>query len=67
MKQRSGRAVICAIVTGLLAAGAVTATMEVATANVAGFCDANGAKASCTSGTQTAATSGGANQRWYQA
>jgi hypothetical protein len=46
--QRSRRAFVYAVVTGLLAAGAVTATMEVAAANVAGFCDASGAKASCT-------------------
>jgi hypothetical protein len=46
--QRSRRAIIYAVVTGLLTAGAVTATMQAATANVAGFCDASGAKASCT-------------------
>lgn len=46
--QKSWRAVVYAIVAGLLAAGGVTATMEAATANVAGFCDASGAKASCT-------------------
>jgi hypothetical protein len=46
--QRSRRAFVYAVVAGLLAAGAVTATVEVAAANVAGFCDASGAKASCT-------------------
>ena len=52
--QRSWRLAVCAA-TGLLTAGGITAGMAVAHANVAGFCDASGAKATCTD-TQTMVT-----------
>jgi len=51
MMLRSGRAVVCAILTGLLAAGMITVGMTAASANLAGTCKAAGtttAKASCT-------------------
>src|SRR5258708_2512989 len=51
MMLRSGRAVVCAILTGLLAAGMITVGMTAASANLAGTCNATGtttAKASCT-------------------
>jgi hypothetical protein len=48
MMLRFRRAVISSVVAGLLAAGAVAVTMETAAADVAGFCDASGAQASCT-------------------
>ncbi len=51
MMLRSGRAVFCATLTGLLAVGALTAGVTTASANTAGFCSATGtpqAKASCT-------------------
>jgi len=51
--QRSRRFAVCAV-TGLLTVGGITAGMSVAHANVAGFCDASGAKATCTD-TQTMA------------
>jgi Spy/CpxP family protein refolding chaperone len=40
MMLRSGRAVVCAILTGLLAAGMVTVGMTAASANLAGTCTA---------------------------
>jgi hypothetical protein len=45
--QRSRRLAACAA-TGLLTVGGITAGMSVAHANVAGFCDGSGAKATCT-------------------
>jgi Ricin-type beta-trefoil lectin domain len=50
MMLRSGRAVFRATLTGLLAAGAITAGVTAANANTAGFCSSTGttkAKASC--------------------
>ena len=55
MMQRSRRAAVYAIVTGLLAMGGITAGMSAASANTAGFCSASGAKATCTE-TQTIGT-----------
>jgi hypothetical protein len=46
--QRSRRTAVFAVVTGLLTAGTLTATMSAAQANVAGFCDGSGAAATCT-------------------
>jgi Ricin-type beta-trefoil lectin domain len=48
--QRSRRLVIGAVATGLLAAGAVTASVQAASANIAGFCDVQSAAlhATCT-------------------
>jgi hypothetical protein len=46
--QKSRRTAVYAVVTGLLTAGALTATMSVAHANVKGFCDGSGTAASCT-------------------
>jgi hypothetical protein len=46
--QRSRRTAVFAVVTGLLTAGTLTATMSAAHANVAGFCDGSGAAATCT-------------------
>jgi len=46
--QRSRRTAVYAIVAGLLTAGALTATMPVAHANIAGFCNGSGAAATCT-------------------
>ncbi len=55
--QRSRRLAACAA-TGLLTVGGITAGMSVAHANVAGFCDGSGAKATCTdTQTMTAPTS----------
>jgi ricin-type beta-trefoil lectin protein len=48
MMQRSRRTAVFAVVTGLLTAGTLTATMSTAHANVAGFCDGSGATATCT-------------------
>jgi ricin-type beta-trefoil lectin protein len=49
MMQRSRRTAVFAVVTGLLTAGTLTATMSTAAhANVAGFCDGSGAAATCT-------------------
>jgi Ricin-type beta-trefoil lectin domain len=48
MMQRSRRTAVFAVVTGLLTAGTLTATMSAAQANVAGFCDGSGAAATCT-------------------
>ena len=48
MMQRSRRTAVFAVVTGLLTAGTLTATMSAAQANVAGFCDGSGASATCT-------------------
>src|ERR1700722_415875 len=48
MMQRSRRTAVFAVVTGLLTAGSLTATMSAAQANVAGFCDGSGAAATCT-------------------
>jgi hypothetical protein len=57
MMQRSWRLAACAA-TGLLTVGGITAGMSVARANVAGFCDGSGAKATCTdTQTMTAPTS----------
>lgn len=50
--RTSRRAAVYAVVTGLLTAGAITAGLNVAQANSAGFCSASGAKATCTE-TQT--------------
>jgi len=47
MMQRSRRIAVYAVVTGLLTAGALTATSSAAHANVAGFCDGSGAAATC--------------------
>ena len=52
MMQRSRRAAAYALLTGVLTAGAITASMTGAAANTAGFCSASGAKATCTE-TQT--------------
>lgn len=58
MMQRSRRTAVYAVVTGLLTAGTLTATMSVADANVAGFCNGSGAAATCTdTQTMTAPTS----------
>jgi hypothetical protein len=46
--QRSRRTAVYAIVAGLLTAGALTATMPTAHANIAGFCNGSGAAATCT-------------------
>jgi hypothetical protein len=46
--QRSRRTAAYAVVTGLLTAGVLTATMSAAHANTAGFCNASGLKATCT-------------------
>ena len=51
MMQRSCRAIVRAALTGLLAAGAITAGMTAASANTAGFCSSSStstAKATCT-------------------
>jgi hypothetical protein len=51
MMLRSGRAVLCATLTGLLAAGALTLSVTTASANSAGFCSAastSTVKGSCT-------------------
>jgi Ricin-type beta-trefoil lectin domain len=48
MMQRSRRTAVFAVVTGVLTAGTLTATMSAAHANVAGFCDGSGAAATCT-------------------
>jgi hypothetical protein len=48
MMQRSRRTAVYAVVTGLLTAGALTATMSTAQANVAGFCNGSGTAATCT-------------------
>jgi Ricin-type beta-trefoil lectin domain len=48
MMQRSRRTAVFAVVTGLLTAGTLTATMSAAHANVAGFCNASGTAATCT-------------------
>lgn len=55
MMQRSRRAAVYALVTGLLAMGGITAGISAASANTAGFCSASGAKATCTE-TQTIGT-----------
>ncbi len=47
MMQRSRRTAVYAVVAGLLTAGTLTATMSVAHANVAGFCNGTGTVASC--------------------
>jgi hypothetical protein len=58
MMRRSRRTAVYAVVTGLLTAGALTATMSAAHANVAGFCNGSGAAATCTdTQTMTAPTS----------
>jgi hypothetical protein len=46
--QRSRRTAVFAVVTGLLTAGTLTATMSAAHANVAGFCNGSGTAATCT-------------------
>jgi hypothetical protein len=46
--RRSRRIAVYAIVTGFLTAGAITAGLNVAQANTAGFCSAQGAQATCT-------------------
>ena len=48
MMQRSRRTAVYAVVTGLLTAGTLTATMTTAHANVAGFCNGSGTAAKCT-------------------
>jgi hypothetical protein len=49
MMQRSRRTAVFAVVTGLLTAGTLTATMSTAAhANVAGFCNGSGTAATCT-------------------
>ncbi|MDQ2810390.1 MAG: ricin-type beta-trefoil lectin domain protein [Actinomycetota bacterium] len=48
MMQRSRRTAVYAVLTGLLAAGTLTATMSSAHANVAGFCNGSGTAATCT-------------------
>jgi Ricin-type beta-trefoil lectin domain len=48
MMQRSRRTAVYAVVTGLLTAGTLTATMPPAHANVAGFCNGSGTAATCT-------------------
>jgi len=48
MMQRSRRTAVFAVVTGLLTAGTLTATMSAAHANVAGFCNGSGTTATCT-------------------
>ena len=48
MMQRSRRTAVFAVVTGLLTAGTLAATMPAADANVAGFCNASGTAATCT-------------------
>jgi hypothetical protein len=51
MMLRSGRAVVCAILTGLLAAGMITVGMTAASANLAGTCTSTSTatvKAKCT-------------------
>jgi beta-glucosidase len=56
--QRSRRTAVYAVVTGLLTAGTLTATMSAAHANLAGFCNGSGAKATCSETEQmTAPTS----------
>ena len=45
MMQRSRRIAVYAAVTGLLTVGGITASMTVAHANVAGFCNGSGAGA----------------------
>ncbi len=47
MMQRSRRTAVYAVVTGLLTAGTLTATMSAAHANVAGFCNGSGTAATC--------------------
>jgi hypothetical protein len=47
MMQRSRRTAVYAVVTGLLTAGTLTATMTTAHANVAGFCNGSGTAANC--------------------
>jgi hypothetical protein len=46
--MRSRRTAVYALVTGLLTAGTLTATMTAAHANVAGFCNGSGTDATCT-------------------
>jgi hypothetical protein len=48
MMQRSRRTAVYAVVTGLLTAGTLVATMPAAHANLAGFCNGSGAAATCT-------------------
>lgn len=48
MMQRPRRAVVYALLTGVLTAGAITASMTGAAANVAGFCHGSGTTATCT-------------------
>ncbi len=48
MMQRSRRAAAYALVTGVLTAGAITASMTGAAANVAGFCNGSAPGAKCT-------------------
>jgi len=48
MMQRSHRAVVYALLTGLLTIGAVTGSVTIAAANVAGFCNGSGATATWT-------------------
>ena len=48
MMQRPRRFAACVVATGLLALGGITAGVEAAQANVAGFCDGSGATANCT-------------------
>ncbi len=48
MMQRSRRAIVYALLTGLLTIGAITGSVTVAAANVAGFCNGSGAAATCT-------------------
>ncbi len=48
MMQRPRRAAVYALLTGVLTASAITASMTGAAANVAGFCNGSGSAASCT-------------------
>ncbi len=75
MMQRPRRFAACVVATGLLALGGITAGVEAAQANVAGFCDGSGATATCTVNEQivaptsvtvgvTASTNGEATVAW---
>ncbi len=75
MMQRPRRFAACVAATGLLALGGITAGVEAAQANVAGFCDGSGATATCTVNEQitapttvtvgvTASTNGEATVSW---
>ena len=48
MMQRSRRAVVYALLTGVLTVGAITGSVTVAAANVAGFCNGSAPAAKCT-------------------